>query len=81
MNVIIVDDEFPARECIKNYLKDYCPDVEVVAQADSANSAFKEILDHHPDLLFLDVEMPNGSGFDLLRMMNKIDFHIIFNGS
>ncbi|MBP6870461.1 MAG: response regulator transcription factor [Bacteroidales bacterium] len=75
---IIVDDEFPARECIKNYLKDYCPDVEVVAQADSANSAYKEILDHHPDLLFLDVEMPNGSGFDLLRMMNKIDFHIIF---
>jgi len=31
---IIVDDEFPARECIKNYLKDYCPDVEVVAHAD-----------------------------------------------
>lgn len=75
---IIIDDELPARECVRNFLKDYCPDVEVVAQSDSANSAYKEILDHHPDLLFLDVEMPNGSGFDLLRMLNKIDFSIIF---
>lgn len=75
---IIVDDEFPARECIVNYLKDYCQDVEVVAQADSANSALPVILTHKPDLVFLDVEMPNGNGFDLLRMMNKIDFNVIF---
>jgi two-component system, LytTR family, response regulator len=75
---IIVDDELPARECIRNFLKDYCRDVEVVAQADSANTALTAILDHHPDLVFLDVEMPNGNGFDLLRMLTRIDFSIIF---
>lgn len=75
---IIVDDEFPARECIVNYLKEYCHDVEIVAQADSAGSALPAILAHKPDLVFLDVEMPNGNGFDLLRMLNRIDFNIIF---
>lgn len=75
---IIVDDELPARECIQNYLKDYCQDVEVVAQADSARSALAAIMQYHPDLVFLDVEMPNGSGFDLLRQLNRIDFNVIF---
>jgi two-component system LytT family response regulator len=75
---MIVDDEFPARECIQNYLKDYCPDVQVVAQADSAHTALPAIMMHHPDLVFLDVEMPNGSGFDLLRQLSRINFNIIF---
>jgi two-component system LytT family response regulator len=75
---IIIDDELPARECLQNYLKDYCQDVEVVAQADSVRSAMNAILQYHPDLVFLDVEMPNGSGFDLLRQISRIDFHVIF---
>jgi len=75
---IIVDDELPARACIQNYLKDYCQDVEVVAQADSARTAQAAIMKYHPDLVFLDVEMPNGSGFDLLRQLNRIDFNVIF---
>jgi two-component system LytT family response regulator len=75
---IIVDDERPARECIQNYLNDYCQDVDVVAQADSARSAMNAIMKYHPDLVFLDVEMPNGSGFDLLRQLNRINFSVIF---
>lgn len=75
---IIVDDEFPARECIQNYLTDFCPDVGVVAQADSANSALAAIMKHQPDLVFLDVVMPNGNGFDLLRQLNRINFNVIF---
>jgi two-component system LytT family response regulator len=75
---IIVDDERPARECLHNYLKDYCPDVDVGAQADSARTALIAILKYHPDLVFLDVEMPNGNGFDLLRQLNRINFSVIF---
>lgn len=75
---IIVDDEFPARECLHNYLRDYCHDVEVVAQADSVKAAVEAILRYKPDLVFLDVEMPNGSGFDVLRQLNTIDFSVVF---
>jgi len=75
---IIVDDERPARECIQNYLNDYCQDVDVVAQADSARTALEAIMKYHPDLVFLDVEMPNGNGFDFLRQLNRINFSIIF---
>jgi two-component system, LytTR family, response regulator len=75
---IIVDDELPARECIRNYLADYCPDVEVLAQADSARTALAAILKYQPDLVFLDVEMPNGNGFDLLRQAGRINFNVIF---
>lgn len=73
-----MDDELPARECLHNYLRDYCRDLEVVAQADSSRMAYNAILKHQPDLLFLDVEMPNGSGFDLLRKFNRITFGVIF---
>jgi two-component system, LytTR family, response regulator len=75
---IIVDDEKPAREVIKNYLAEFCPDVEVIATADSVVTARKAILLHHPDLVFLDIDMPDGNGFDLLRRLHRIDFRIIF---
>jgi two-component system, LytTR family, response regulator len=75
---IIVDDERPARECIQNYLNEFCQDVEVVSQADSARTALVAILKYNPDLVFLDVEMPNGNGFDLLRQLNRINFNVIF---
>jgi len=78
INAIIVDDELPAREVIRNYLAEYCPDVIVIATADSAKSAYTAIHLHHPDLVFLDVEMPNGSGFDFLHELHRIDFRIIF---
>jgi two-component system LytT family response regulator len=75
---IIVDDELPARECLQNFLQEYCRDVEVVAQADSARTALDAIIRYRPDLVFLDVEMPNGNGFDLLRQLGSINFNIIF---
>lgn len=52
--------------------------VEVAGEADSMKSALEAIRLLSPDLLFLDVEMPNGNGFDLLRSLNRIAFKIIF---
>jgi len=75
---IIVDDEKPSREVLSNYIKEYCTDVEVVGTAGSVKSAFRTIKKHQPDLVFLDIELGDGKGFDLLNLFNKIDFRIIF---
>lgn len=78
LKVIVVDDEQPSREALINYLKEYCPETEVVAECNSANTAYKAIRKHKPHLVFLDIEMPRGSGFDLLKMFNPIDFKVVF---
>lgn len=79
IQAIIVDDEKPSRDVLFNYLSEYCnPDVKVVAMADSVKTALDAIRLHSPDLVFLDVEMPNGNGFDLFRQLTHIDFRTIF---
>jgi len=78
LRTIVVDDEKPSREALATYLRDFCPDVEVVAECDSVKSAYKSILRHQPQLLFLDIEMPNGNGFDLLQLFKNPGFKVIF---
>jgi two-component system LytT family response regulator len=78
IKAIVVDDEAPSREVMSNYLRDFCSDVEVVATASSVKSAYKAIQKHDPDVVFLDIEMPDGKGFDLIKMFDKINFRIIF---
>ena len=77
IRAIVIDDEKPSQDVIVKLLKDYCDDVQVVAIANSVKSAFKAINTHKPDLLFLDIELGDGKGFDLLNMFGKIDFKII----
>ncbi|MDX9903037.1 MAG: LytTR family DNA-binding domain-containing protein [Bacteroidales bacterium] len=78
IRTVIIDDERPAREVIANYLAEYCPDIEVVGQASSVREGFTAIKASTPDLVFLDVEMADGTGFDLLSMFGKVDFRVIF---
>jgi two-component system, LytTR family, response regulator len=78
LRCLIVDDESPSREALFNYLQEYCPDVEIVAQCNSVKAAHKAILKHSPQLVFLDIEMPNGNGFDLLRLFQPLNFKVIF---
>ncbi len=78
IRTIVVDDEAPSREVMCNYLRDFCTDVEVVATASSVKSAYRAIQKYNPDVVFLDIEMPDGKGFDLLKMFGKINFRIIF---
>ncbi|MEM6802230.1 MAG: LytTR family DNA-binding domain-containing protein [Bacteroidota bacterium] len=75
---ILVDDESGNRENLRSLLESYCPQIEIMAEADSAVSAMDVIQEHKPQLLFLDIEMPNGNGFDLLSRLDRIDFEIIF---
>ncbi len=78
LRTIVIDDEKLSREVICNYLETYCKDIEVVTTASSVKTAFRAIARHHPDFVFLDIEMSDGKGFDLLTMFEKIDFKVIF---
>lgn len=75
---IIVEDEETSREILKNYLKKYCPNVEVLGEAANVDEALVLIRNHDLDLVFLDVEMPYGNAFDLLDRVGDIDFETIF---
>jgi two-component system, LytTR family, response regulator len=78
LKAIIVEDEEASRETLANYLTKYCPDVELLAQADSVATGIEAIKLHQPDIVFLDVEMPYGNGFDLLDEVDEINFATIF---
>ena len=78
IQTVIVDDEEPSRKALANYIREFCPNIQVVAECGSAKTAFKAINEKQPKLVFLDIEMPKGSGFDLLRMFDSINFKVIF---
>ena len=78
IRAIIVDDEEGARESLSILLEKYVDGVKIVAKADSIAMGMEKIRKYTPDLVFLDIEMPFGSGFELLERMKPIDFDIIF---
>ncbi len=78
LTTIIVEDEQTSREILKNYLSKYCPNIEVVGEAENVNEALILIRNNDLDLVFLDVEMPYGNAFDLLDKVGDIHFETIF---
>ena len=75
---VIVEDEEMARNVLKSLLAQYCKDVMVCAEADDVVSGKTIIEAYRPDLVFLDIEMPGGSGFKLLNSIGNINFETIF---
>lgn len=78
IRAMIVDDEGRGRKTLEKLLERLCPDVEVVASVESVDDALSAIRSLHPDLLFLDVEMPFESGFDLLDLLPDARPEVIF---
>lgn len=78
MKTIIIDDIKKNREILLDYLTDYCPQVEVVGQGEDVQSGFEVIQAQQPELVLLDVEMPGGTGFDLLDKFEEVFFEVIF---
>lgn len=78
MKVVIVDDEASVRNSISAILSGQYPAIEVAATAASVEEGYALVREHRPDLLFLDVEMPDGTGFDLLKKISSISFKVIF---
>ncbi len=78
MKILIVDDELSPREQSKRLMAEFFPEISVCAEAESVNSAYEAILIHQPDVVLLDVDMPDGTAFDLLKRLPQINFNIIF---
>jgi two-component system, LytTR family, response regulator len=78
MKAVIIDDEKDSREILANYVKKYCPDVTVCGFGESVDTGLEAIRLHQPDIVFLDIEMPYGNGFDLLEKAKGITFETIF---
>lgn len=78
MKTIIIDDEKRARNVLHKLLERNCPEVEVVELCANVPDGVKAINRHQPDLVFLDVEMPDYAGYELIDFLEEINFKIIF---
>ena len=78
LKTLIVDDESDAVNFIRSIIREYCPKLEVIGTAHSVMDGVKFILEQEPELVFLDVEMPHGGGFDLLAHFPEKSFDVVF---
>ncbi len=78
LRTIIIDDEQDAVEFINSIIGEYCTSLEVVGRAYNVTDGTSIIKEKNPDLVFLDVEMPNGTGFDLLTQFPVKEFDVVF---
>lgn len=78
MKAVIVDDEELGSATLEKLVHQQAADVQVVARAANVTEGRDAILRHKPDLVFLDIEMPGGSGFDLLAGFDNPGFQVIF---
>ena len=78
LRTLIIDDEQPQRLNIEKMLRLYCPQLEVVGQADGVKTGAEAIKKLKPELVLLDIKLEDGSGFDLLNALQPIDFRVIF---
>jgi two-component system, LytTR family, response regulator len=78
INALIIDDEEDGREVLKLAIDKYCPEISVIQLCDTPEQGLEAIKINKPDLVFLDVQMPNMSGFDLLQRASPVDFEVIF---
>lgn len=78
LRTLIIDDETPVRETLKNLLVKACPQVRVVGEAANVATGVRIIREKLPDLILLDIRMPDGTGFDLLSRFEHPNFKVIF---
>jgi two-component system LytT family response regulator len=81
VNAIIVDDEPYCCESLSTLLGRYCPQVNIVDTCNSGASALQAIKAKGPQLVFLDIEMPQMNGFELLQKLPEINFQLVFTTS
>lgn len=78
LKAIVIDDEMHSRETMKNLLEEFCDDVEVLAVIGTIDEAVIAIPKLNPDVVFLDIELQTGTGFDILSQLNTINFEVVF---
>lgn len=78
IRAIIVDDELSARENLSYLINNFCSDISIVDICNSVDTGVLSIKKHKPDVVFLDIEMPQKNGFQLLKEFPNINFQVIF---
>jgi two-component system LytT family response regulator len=75
---LVIDDENRTRDLIAKMINSFGLDIQAIAAGESVESGLRAIEEHHPDIVFLDIQMPDGTGFDLLRSIPNKTFEVIF---
>lgn len=75
---LIIDDENRTRDLIAKMINSFGLDIEAIAAGENVQSAIKAIEEHEPDIVFLDIQMPDGTGFDVLKAIPHKKFEVIF---
>ncbi len=78
ITTLIVDDEENSRFTLSEMLRMFCPEVEVVGEADGVESAIAQTKKLNFDVVFLDIQMMDGTGFDFLKQISPVEFDVIF---
>ncbi|MBI2280021.1 MAG: response regulator [Bacteroidetes bacterium] len=78
LKAILIDDEESARNVLSNLMARFCPEVNILQTCANVTEAISAINTHQPDVVFLDIEMPNYSGFELVNFFEKVNFEIVF---
>ena len=78
LSALLIEDEERSRIVLRNLLETYCPEVEVVGSADSVASGIRAVKELQPDILFLDVQITGGTGFDVLEKVDLPGIAVIF---
>ncbi len=78
MNALIIDDELPAQKILRSLLEEHCKKIKIIACVSSAKEAREVLRNEVIDVLFLDVNMPRESGFDLLQSIASHDYSVVF---
>lgn len=78
MKALIIDNEVHLRIGLRKMLQEYCPEVTITEEADGVQTGLQKIRSFAPDIVLLDVEMEDGTGFDLMKQINELSFQLIF---
>lgn len=81
MKAIIIDDEPLAIENLELLIKEYCQEVDVIATGNNILTGLKLLNQHQPDIIFLDIEMPDGTGLELQELIQDKNIHIVFTSA
>ncbi len=78
IKALVIDDENRTRDLIAKMINSFGLDIKAISAGESVVSGLKAIEEHNPDIVFLDIQMPDGTGFDLLRSIPNKSFEVIF---
>ena len=78
LTAILIDDELDSLESLQTEIEAYCPGVRIVGAYQKPMEGVKAVKEHSPNVVFLDIEMPEMNGFEVLKQFDQIDFDVIF---